>query len=86
MLCSASLLCFCSLLIFEHAEFLLRHIGLYLGNICLSLEIFRASPLRCAPVYRHNVIVVIIVGKPNKANKESARAGLITRGRNYAEN
>ena len=67
MLYSDSLLCFCSLLVFKHAEFLLRPIGLYPGNSCFSQEIFRAFPLRCARVYRHNDIIVLIIGKPNTA-------------------
>ena len=65
MLYSDSLFCFCSLLIFKHAEFLLRRIGLYPGNSCLSRETFRASPLRYALFYRHNDIIVLIIGKPN---------------------
>ena len=65
MLYSDSFLCFCSLLIFKLAEFLLRPIGLYPGNSDLSREIFRASRLRCALVYRHNDIIVLIIGKSN---------------------
>ena len=65
MLYSDSFLCFCSLLIFQLAGFLLRPIGLYLGNSGLSREIFRAYLLRCALVYRHNDIIVLIIGKSN---------------------
>ena len=65
MLYSDSLLCSCSLLILQHAEFLLRPIGLSPGNSDLSREIFRASLLRCALVYRHNDIIVLIIGKSN---------------------
>ena len=66
ILYSDSLLYFCSLLIFHLAGFLLRPIGLYPGNSGLSREIFRASPLRCALVYRHNDIIVLIIGKSNR--------------------
>ena len=65
MLYSDSLLYFCSLLIFKHAEFLLRPICLYPRNSCLSREIFRASPSRRALVYRHNDIIVLVIGIPN---------------------
>ena len=67
MLYSDSLLCFCLLLIFQLAGFLLRPIGLYPGNSGLSREIFRAYLLRCALVYRHNDIIVLIIGKSNTA-------------------
>ena len=70
MLYSDSLLCFCSLLVFKLAEFLLRPIGLYLGNTGISREIFRASPLRCALVYRHNDIIVLITGEQNMGLKK----------------
>ena len=69
MVYSDSLLCFCSLLVFKLAEFLLRPIGLYPGNSGLSREIFRASPLRCALVYRHNDMIVLIKGEANTGNK-----------------
>ena len=63
MLYSDSLLRFCTLLAFKHAEFLLRPSGLYPGNICWSLQIFRASHLRSGSGYYHNEIIVLIIGK-----------------------
>ena len=65
LLFSDSLICFCPLRIFEHAEYLLRPIGLYPGNSCLLLRNSEPSQLRCTPGYRHNDITVLIIGKPN---------------------
>ena len=46
----------------------------------MSREIFRASHLRCAHVYRHNDIIVLIIGKPNKVHKFWAnRIGVLLR-------
>ena len=71
MLYSDSLLYFCSLLIFKHGEFLVRSIDLYPGDSCPSREMFRDSPLRCTPGYRHNDITALIIGKPNSYDMRS---------------
>lgn len=60
-----SLYCLCSLLTFQYDKFLLRPIGLYSGNNCLSQKIQSLYHWRCAPGYRYNCITGIIIGNPN---------------------
>ena len=65
MLNSDSLRCFRPFLIFEHAEFLLRLIGLYPEDSCLCRQKCRAFHMRRAPGHHRNDIIVLIMAKPN---------------------